>query len=99
LTDARLRHSGDTIDDEVHALLLDEYEEFKLDRAAAPHTVGSSHMYIRKSIVRQAEDHKIVPPYPVTFPHGYPEEHANWYLDRMERHGSGRVVKRREDGA
>lgn len=73
--------------------LLDGYEEFKLDNKKAPHTIGLSHLYIRKDIVESAEKEKIVPPYPVTFPHDYPSEHENWYLNKLERHGSGRVVK------
>ncbi|KAL2177694.1 uncharacterized protein P884DRAFT_223341 [Thermothelomyces heterothallicus CBS 202.75] len=72
------------------------YEEFKLDRRRAPHTVGSAHLYIRRDIVEAAERESIVPPYPVTFPHDYPYWHDNWYLDGLQRHGSGRVVKRSE---
>ncbi|AEO60845.1 hypothetical protein MYCTH_2070514 [Thermothelomyces thermophilus ATCC 42464] len=72
------------------------YEEFKLDRRRAPHTVGSAHLYIRRDIVEAAERESIVPPYPVTFPHDYPYKHDNWYLDGLQRHGSGRVVKRSE---
>jgi hypothetical protein len=73
--------------------LLDDYEEFQLDGTNAPHTIGSSHLYIRKDIVERAEKEKIVPPYPVTFPHDHPSEHANWYLNKLARHGSGKVVK------
>ncbi len=88
-------NSGDTLADEIGAL-LDDYEEFRLDQAAAPHTVGPSHLYIRRDIVESAEAEKIVPPYPVTFPHGYPVKNKSWYLHRMERHGSGKVKSREE---
>lgn len=64
--------------------LLDNYEEFKLDKQAAPHTIGSSHMYIRNDIVEAAEANGVVPPYPVTFPHDYPFKHENWYLEKMK---------------
>ncbi|KAL2257600.1 hypothetical protein VTK26DRAFT_9423 [Humicola hyalothermophila] len=73
---------GDVLTDEVRPL-LSRYEEFRLDRKAAPHTIGSSHMYIRRDIVEAAESHGVVPPYPVTFPHDYPYKHENWYLDRI----------------
>jgi hypothetical protein len=74
---------------------LDDYEEFKLDKTAAPHTVGSSHLYIRKDIVEAAERERIVPPYPVPLPcNYYPSGPRGWYLDKLERHGSGKVVKR-----
>ena len=66
----------------------------------APHTIGAAHLYIRKDVVELAERDKIVPPYPVTFPHDYPHKHKNWYLDKLPRNGSGKVVKRtdiRED--
>jgi hypothetical protein len=72
-------------------MFLDGYVEFKLDKRAAPHTVGSSHLYIRKDIVTAAERNMIVPPYPVTFPHDYPFKHEKWYLDELERNGSGKV--------
>ncbi|KAK4032880.1 hypothetical protein C8A01DRAFT_50424 [Parachaetomium inaequale] len=78
--------------------LLDDYEEFKLDKRHAPHTVGSSHLYIRKDIVEAAEREKIVPPYPVTFPHDYPYKLNNWYLDKLERNGSGKVQLKEGDG-
>jgi hypothetical protein len=73
---------------------LDDYEEFKLDKTTAPHTVGSSHLYIRKDIVEAAEREKIVPPYPVTLPCNYPAGQRGWYLDKLERNGSGKVLKR-----
>ncbi|KAK4098300.1 hypothetical protein N658DRAFT_526360 [Parathielavia hyrcaniae] len=75
--------------------LLDGYVEFKLDKRRAPHTVGSSHLYIRRDLVERAEKEMIVPPYPVTFPHDYPHRHEDWYLNRLERHGSGKVVDAR----
>ena len=78
--------------------LLDDYEEFKLDKGQAPHTVASSHLYIRKDIVEAAEEEEIVPPHPVTFPHNYPHSLKNWYLDRLERNGSGKVQRREQDG-
>ena len=74
--------------------MLDGYEEFKLDKRSAPHTVGSSHLYIRKDIVEAAEREKIVPPYPITLPDAYPPGQRNWYLDKFDRHGSGKVVKK-----
>ncbi|KAH6856038.1 hypothetical protein B0I37DRAFT_300823 [Chaetomium sp. MPI-CAGE-AT-0009] len=76
--------------------LLGDYEEFKLDKARAPHTIGSSHLYIRRDIVEAAEREAIVPPYPVTFPHDYPDEHKTWYLDKLEKNGSGKIVRRGE---
>ncbi|KAK4152349.1 hypothetical protein C8A00DRAFT_34992 [Chaetomidium leptoderma] len=85
--------SGDVVNDEIRAL-FDDYEEFKLDKRTAPHTLGSSHLYIRKDIVEAAEREKIVPPYPVTFPHDYPYRHGNWYLDQLEKNGREKVVKR-----
>jgi hypothetical protein len=78
--------------------LLDDYEEFKLDRRQAPHTVGSSHLYIRKDIVEAAEREKIVPPYPVTFSHDFPFKLKTWYLDKLERNGSGKVQRKEGDG-
>ncbi|AEO66342.1 uncharacterized protein THITE_2030952, partial [Thermothielavioides terrestris NRRL 8126] len=67
--------------------ILRGYEEFKLDRRRAPHTVGPSHMYIRKDIVEQTEKEGIVPPYPVNFPHDYPYPHRSWYLDKLKKKG------------
>lgn len=75
---------------------LDDYEEFKLDKGRAPHTIGSSHLYIRKDIVDLAEREAIVPPYPVTFPHDYPYDNKSWYLDELRKNGSGKVVRREE---
>ena len=91
----RAKHSDDTLADGMGSL-LDDYEEFRLDKAAAPHTIGSSHLYIRKDIVDRAEAEEIVPPYPVTFPHGYPVKDGSWYLHKLERHGSGKVKSREE---
>ena len=91
----RSENSGDTLADGMGPL-LDDYEEFRLDKAAAPHTIGSSHLYIRKDIVDRAEAEEIVPPYPVTFPHGYPVKDGSWYLHKLERHGSGKVKSREE---
>lgn len=85
-------HSGDVLTEEVRPL-LDSYEEFKLDRRAAPHTIGSSHMYVRKDIVEAAEACRIVPPYPVNFPHDYPYEHKNWYLSRLKGAKPGQLGK------
>ena len=87
-----MKYSSDGVTDGTPGL-LDDYEKFKLDNRKAPHTIGSSHLYIRRDIVARAEMEKIVPPYPVTFPHGYPSEHENWYLHKLARHGSGRLVK------
>lgn len=47
------------------------YKEFRLDKRRAPHTVGLAHLYIRRDIVEATEREKIVPPYPITFPHDY----------------------------
>jgi hypothetical protein len=73
--------------------MLDDYVEFKLEKRASPHTVGSSHLYIRKDIVEAAERNMIVPPYTVTFPHSYPYKHESWYLDGLQRNGSGKVIE------
>lgn len=82
LADKMAFSSGDFLTDDVLPL-LDNYEEFKLDRASAPHTIGLSNVYIRSDIVKEAERHQIIPPYPVTFPHEH--KHDNWYLDRVRK--------------
>ncbi|KAL1843086.1 hypothetical protein VTJ49DRAFT_3221 [Mycothermus thermophilus] len=68
---------------------LEDYDEFPLDKNHAPHTVGSAHLYIRKDIVAAAEREKIVPPYPVTFPHDYPLEPERWYLGELKGNEGG----------
>ncbi|KAL2267284.1 hypothetical protein VTJ83DRAFT_4561 [Remersonia thermophila] len=76
---------------------VQDYVEFPLDGRSAPHTVGPAHLYIRKDIVAATEREKIVPPYPVTFPHDYPSEPGRWYLRELKtgrnEHGTGRVVE------
>ncbi|SPQ25451.1 7bec2957-d1f4-45da-9a5a-1e3107bef734 [Thermothielavioides terrestris] len=78
---------GSKVDADRVGSILRGYEEFKLDRRRAPHTVGPSHMYIRKDIVEQTEKEGIVPPYPVNFPHDYPYPHRSWYLDKLKKKG------------
>ena len=73
--------------------LLNNYEEFKLDKKTAPHTIGYSHMYIRKDIVKAAEADGIVPPYPVNFPPNYPHEHKKCYLENLKDMKLGRLKK------
>ncbi|KAH6632356.1 hypothetical protein F5144DRAFT_650199 [Chaetomium tenue] len=85
--------SGGDLGDGIKTLLVDDYEEFKLDKGRAPHTIGPSHLYIRKDIVDLAEREAIVPPYPVTFPHDYPYDNKSWYLDKLRKNGSGKVVR------
>ncbi|KAL2132453.1 hypothetical protein VTI74DRAFT_3790 [Chaetomium olivicolor] len=77
--------SGDVLTDEAHALIKDGYHEYGLDKRCAPHTIGSSHMYIRKDVVSQTAERKIIPPYPIRFPHDYPHKHDNWYLDNLKK--------------
>ncbi|KAL2018217.1 hypothetical protein VTK56DRAFT_1124 [Thermocarpiscus australiensis] len=79
---------GDVLTDEARQL-MDGYLEFKLDRSTAPHTIGSSHMYIRKDVAEAAEARKIVPPYPICFPSDGPPKPDNWYLDRLKRPNPG----------
>jgi hypothetical protein len=77
-------HSGDILTRKALGL-LEDYQEFKLDKQMAPHTVGSSHMYIRKDIVEKTAREEIVPPYPIHFPHGYPYKHEKWYLGELKK--------------
>lgn len=79
------RYSGDVLTDEARDLIKADYHEYGFDKSCAPHTIGASQMYIRKDVVSQTAENKIMPPYPITFPHGYPHKHENWYLDGLKK--------------
>ncbi|KAK4144533.1 uncharacterized protein C8A04DRAFT_11395 [Dichotomopilus funicola] len=71
---------------------LDDYLGFGLDKRTAPHTIGHSHIYIRKDAIEETAKRQILPPYPVNFPaeYAYIPRREDWYLYEAPKLGTTR---------
>lgn len=65
---------------------------FGLDNRNAPHTIGHSHIYIRKDAIEETAKRQILPPCPVNFPSDYAHipRREDWYLYEAPKLGTAK---------